>query len=296
MVGMNSTSRKIFRSLNSVVLLTFAVLCVLPIWHVIMASISDPLYVMSQSGIILFPKGANTYGYQMIFRNKQILHSYGNTFIYVFSATFIGMVITVMGAYALSRKNFLWSPPIMLGLTFTMLFSGGIIPTYLVVKELGLYNTRWAVILPMCVNTFNLIIIRTAMANIPPSLVESAELDGAGHMTILWKIILPLIKPTIATVTLYYAVFHWNSWFNASIYLRNRADYPLQLVLKEILVGNDLTSVTSISSDQAASSQELSRELIKYCTIVVSTLPVFVFYPFVQKYFESGVMIGAIKG
>lgn len=297
MVGTNTPGRKVFLVINAVLLTAFAVLCVLPIWHVVCASLSDPVHVMSSSGLILWPTNPSIQGYRMVLSNQHVLRSYANTFFYVFAATLLGLMITAMGGYALSRKNVLWSNPIMLMISFTMLFSGGIIPAYMLLKSIGLYDTRWVLILPVCVNAFNLIIVRTAMASVPVSLEESAKLDGAGQFTIFWRIMLPLVKPTIATITLYYAVFHWNAWFLASIFLRDRKLYPLQLVLKEILVANDLSSVTSITSTEAAdSSMNLYRELIKYCTIVISTVPVFCFYPFVQKYFESGVMIGAIKG
>lgn len=298
MIRTQSVGRKVFTVLNTTLLVAFVLLCVLPIWHVICASISDPMNVLSTNGLILWPKGFTLQGYLLVFRNNAILRSFVNTIIYVGAATVLGMFITAMGGYALSRKNVLWSNGIMLMITFTMLFSGGIVPAYLMLKSIGLYNSPWVLILPMCVNTFNLIIVRTSMAGVPSSLEESAKLDGANHFTIFWNIILPLVKPTMATVALYYAVFHWNSWFFASIFLRDRQLYPMQLVLKELLVANDFSNIgTGMTSAEAADmSLNLSRELIKYCTIVVSSLPIFCVYPFVQKYFESGVMIGAIKG
>lgn len=298
MIRTKSTGRKIFEIINTSLLVGFVALCVLPIWHVICASISDPMHVLSTTGLILWPKGITFQGYTLVFGNQSIIRSFGNTLVYVSAATVIGMMVTAMGGYALSRKNLLWANAIMVMITFTMLFSGGIVPAYLLLKRIGLYNSPWVLILPMCVNTFNLIIVRTSMASIPGSLEESAKLDGASHFTIFWSIVLPLVKPTIATVTLYYAVFHWNSWFFASIFLRDRSLFPMQLVLKELLVANDFSSVSSnITAAEAADmSLNLSRELIKYCTIVISSLPIFCVYPFVQKYFESGVMIGAIKG
>ena len=295
-VGSKTLSRRIFLLINTVLLAGVAVACLLPVWHVICASVSDPLYVMSKIGLVLWPKGFTLEGYQKVFAYQELIRSYGNTFLYVFSATALGLLITTMGAYAVSRRNVLWSNAIMLLVTFTMLFSGGIIPFYMLIRELGLYNTRWVVILPVCVSAFNFIIMRTAMASVPLSLEESAKLDGASHFTIFLKIVMPLVKPTVATITLYYAVFHWNAWFNASIFLRSREYFPLQLILKEILIANDLSNVDTITSSEAADTVNLFRELIKYCVIVVSTVPIFFFYPFVQKYFESGVMIGAIKG
>lgn len=175
-------------------------------------------------------------------------------------------------------------------------FSGGIIPLYLVVTQLlGWHDSRLSIILPSCVSAFNLIIVRTAISSVPQSLEESARIDGADQFTILFKIILPLIKPTMATIILYYAVGHWNSWFHASIFLTTRAKFPLQLVLKEILISGDISSTTTISSADFAGDTILYKQIIKYCTIVLSSAPIFVFYPFIQKYFESGVMVGAIK-
>ena len=170
-----------------------------------------------------------------------------------------------------------------------MYFSGGMIPLYLVVKGVGLYGSRWALILPTLVDTYNLIIMRTAFAGVPDSLEESAKLDGANAWTILWRIMAPLVKPTVAVITLYYAVSHWNSWFNAMLFLRDKTQYPLQLILRQILIQND-------TADMTAGADYLISETIQYATVVVATLPILCIYPFVQKYFVKGVMIGAIKG
>lgn len=282
---------------NTVLFIGVILVCLIPVLHVVFASLSDPHWVQAQQGIIYRIKGFNLNGYKLVFQNHSLLISYANTFLYVFSATAIGMLITVMGAYALSRKDFLWANLIMFAITFTMLFSGGIIPFYMVVTNvLGWYDSRLAVIIPACVSTFNLIVVRTSMATIPPSMEESARIDGANRFVVLFRIILPLIKPTLATIILYYAVGHWNSWFNASIFLTTRDKFPLQLVLKEILISNDISSTTTLSSTDFSSDSVLFKETIKYCTIVISSAPVFIFYPFIQKYFESGVMIGAVKG
>lgn len=297
MVKNRNPSRKIFMIFNTVLFIGIILVCLIPVLHVVFASLSDPHWVQAQQGIIYRIKGFNLNGYKLVFQNHSLLISYANTFLYVFSATAIGMLITVMGAYALSRKDFLWANLIMFAITFTMLFSGGIIPFYMVVTNvLGWYDSRLAVIIPACVSTFNLIVVRTSMATIPPSMEESARIDGANRFVVLFRIILPLIKPTLATIILYYAVGHWNSWFNASIFLTTRDKFPLQLVLKEILISNDISSTTTLSSTDFSSDSVLFKETIKYCTIVISSAPVFIFYPFIQKYFESGVMIGAVKG
>jgi len=271
-------------------------ICLAPIVHVVFASVSEPGRLALHTGILLKPLGFTTVGYQLIFSNSVILVSYLNTLFYLAAGLFISMSLTLLGGYVLSRRNFLWRNAIMFFITFTMFFSGGLIPFYIVVTKLGLYNTRWAVILPLAVSVFNLIIMRTSMQEIPESLEESAFIEGAGHFTILIKIMAPLSKATIAVIALFYAVSIWNSWFNASIFLTDRNKYPLQLVLKEILVANDSSQVVVSSTDTTGINTDIYKPLIKYCTIVVSILPVLCFYPFTQKYFIKGVMIGSIKG
>ena len=291
-----SKGYKVFSVLNYLFFIAVILACLLPVVHVVFASVSDPAWVISQKGLIWRIKGFTLNGYKLVFQNRTLLISYLNTFFYVFVSTFFGTLITVLAAYALSRKEFLLGNTIMFFITFTMLFSGGIIPLYLVVTQvLGWHDSRLAIIFPTCVSAFNLIIVRTAIKSIPQSLEEAARIDGAGAFTILFKIILPLIKPTLATIILYYAVGHWNSWFQASIFLTTRDKFPLQLVLKEILVSGDMSSNATISSTDFAGDTILYKQIIKYCTIVLSSAPVFIFYPFIQKYFESGVMIGAIK-
>ena len=252
---------------------------------------------MSKSGLILRIKGFNLNGYKMVFQNKDIWGGYLNTILYCIATTVIGLLVTVLIGYVASRKELLWSNAIMLFASFTMIFNGGIISSYIINTQfLNLYNSRWAIILPSCFSAFYLILIRTAMLSVPESLIESAKLDGASHMVILFRIMLPLIKATLATIILYYMVGQWNSWFSAAIYLRDRSKFPLQIIIKEILISGDVTSTTNVSAADYGSELVLYKQLIKYCTIVVSTVPVFVFYPFIQKYFEKGVMVGAVKG
>ena len=179
----------------------------------------------------------------------------------------------------------------MMALVFSMYFSGGMIPFYLVVKGVGLNNSIWALIIPSLVSTYNLIIMRTAMASVPESMEESAKLDGANHWTILWRIMFPLVKPTVAVICLYYAVTHWNAWFDSMLFIRDRERYPLQLILREILIQNDTTAMTA-----GGGEDYLISETIQFATIVVATLPILAFYPYIQKYFVKGVMIGAVKG
>ena len=298
MVRNKSIGSRVFNFVNIVFFAFVIIACILPVWHVFCASFSDAGWVLNQSGIIWQIHDFNLTGYKLVFENANIWTGYLNTFFYVIANTALGMLLTVMGAYALSRKDFLWANPVMLGISFTMLFSGGIIPSYILVTQyLDMYDSRWALIIPTCMNAFNLILIRTALQNVPASLEESAMLDGAGRFTILFRIMLPLIKATLATVVLYFVIGNWNSWFNAMIYLRTRSKFPLQLVLREILItASDAATTGTVTSSTETGDTALYRQLTQYCTIIVSTVPIFIFYPFIQKYFESGVMIGAIKG
>lgn len=291
----NSPSRIVFLVCLYIFLGLLALAFILPVWHVVMASFSDAKDLSTHSGIVLLPLGQPTVGgYSIVLSSPNILTGYANTAFYVIVGTVISMILTIMGAYALSRKSFHFRNLFMMILSFTMLFNGGMIPTYMVVKNLGLYNTRWAVIVPGAISVFNLIILRTAFQEVPESLEESAHLDGANEWTIMIRIIVPLSKASIAVVLLYYAVGLWNSWFPAMIYLKDRDKFPLQLILREILLLND-TGVMTTSAD-AVKNVQLERKLVKYCTIIVSTLPIMCFYPFIQKYFTKGVMIGAVKG
>ncbi|MCI8385933.1 MAG: carbohydrate ABC transporter permease [Acutalibacter sp.] len=295
MVKNKTIAYRIFLVFDYILLGAFAIMCLLPVLHVAFASFSDPAWVMSNSGLILRPHGFNIDGYQQVFSNRSLMGSYGNTILYVAASTGIGLLVTVLGAYPLSKKEVLFSNALMLVISFTMLFNGGMVAFYIVVKNIGLLDSRWAVILPTCVSAFNLILVRTAMSAIPKSLEESAMLDGAGPVRIMFQIYLPLIKATMATVILYYAVAHWNSWFNASLFLKDRGKFPLQLILREILIANDTASNATQSGDVAGNA-DLYKQLVKYCTIMVATVPVLCFYPFIMKYFEKGVMIGSIKG
>jgi len=245
---------------------------------------------MSHSGVLLKPVGFSLAAYKKVFENSSIWRGYANTIYYVVVGTALNIAMTVLGAYFLSRKNIPGKKIIMILITFTMYFSGGMIPAFLNIQSLGLYNTRMALIIPSAINTFNLIVMRTAMMSVDDSMEESARLDGANHITILVRIMLPLTKATVAVLVLYYGVYHWNSWFPAMIYLEDKSKEPLQLVLRQILIVNDMSEM-NIGEDQ-----ELISETIKHATILVSTVPILCLYPFLQKYFTKGMMIGALKG
>ena len=301
MVKSKAKGSRIFNFCNILFFALIMIVCILPVWHVFCASFSNASWVMNQRGLIWYIKDFTLNGYQLVFNDNSIWTGYLNTFIYVIGTTVLGMFLTVMAAYARSRKDFIWANPLMLIISFTMLFSGGIVTLYILVTQtLNMYDSRWALILPNCMSAFYLILVRTAMQNVPDSLEESAMLDGAGRFTILFQIMLPLIKATLATVILYYVIGNWNSWFNAMIYIRSEDKKPLQLILKELLVDTNSSSNANVDISVLASGESgdavLYKQLMKYCTIMVSTVPMFIFYPFIQKYFESGVMIGAIKG
>ena len=270
--------------------------CVLiPLVHIVAASFSNPSLFVGHKGILLWPEGFSLASYQAVLKNAFLWTGYANTLFIVLVGTVLNVLLSMVAAYclpcayALSRKDLRGRGIIMIFFMIPMYFSGGMIPLYLVVKGVGLYGSRWALILPTLVDTYNLIIMRTAFAGVPDSLEESAKLDGANAWTILWRIMAPLVKPTVAVITLYYAVSHWNSWFNAMLFLRDKTQYPLQLILRQILIQND-------TADMTAGADYLISETIQYATVVVATLPILCIYPFVQKYFVKGVMIGAIKG
>lgn len=290
-----SISRRVFEVFNVVFLVVTGFAFLAPILHVAFASISDPAALSRNTGIILRPLGKITLeGYGIVLSSANILGGYLNTIFYVVIGTAVSLLLTITGAYCLSRKSFELRNPLMLFISFTMLFNGGLIPTYQVVKFMGLYNSRWAIIIPTAISVFNLIIARTSFLSIPDSLEESARIDGASDIVIMFRIILPLSKAVIAVVALFYAVGQWNSWFTAMIYLKDRDKFPLQLILREILLMNDQNSMTT--SADAARDTELIKILVKYCTIMVATVPILCVYPFIQKYFATGVMIGSIKG
>lgn len=286
----SSLGSRVFDIFNVLLMCTMLLLILIPLLHVLSASFSDPSAYVRHEGLLWHPLDFCLDAYKAVAKNKNILTGYMNTIFIVVVGTTINLISTLVAAYCLSRKNVMWNGVLMLAIVFSMYFSGGMIPFYLVVKGVGLNGSIWSLIIPTAVNTYNLIIMRTAMASVPESLEESAKLDGANHWTILWKIMVPLVKPTIAVICLYYAVEHWNSWFNAMLFIRDKAGYPLQLVLREILLQNDTSAMTAGADDY------LISETIQFATIVVATVPILAIYPFVQRYFAKGVMIGAVKG
>lgn len=282
-----------FQIANAVFMVLMILVTLYPFIYVILSSISDSRQLVSHTGVLLAPKGLTLEAYVMVFKNPNIIGGYVNTLLIVVAGTVLNLFMTCLGAYVLSRKGITWTRYLMLGITFTMFFSGGLIPMYLLVNNwLHLGNTLLAVIIPGMISTWNLIILRTSFGSVPDSLIESAWLDGAHDFTILFRIVVPLSLPVMAVMILFYGVGHWNSWFGAMIYLRDRNLFPLQLILREILIQN---STNYMSGDASAGDVEAVGESIKYATIVVATLPILAVYPFLQKYFVKGVMIGSIK-
>ncbi|AFH61075.1 carbohydrate ABC transporter permease [Paenibacillus caseinilyticus] len=277
---------------NSILMILISLMTLYPLLYVLFSSLSDPQYVVQNRGLLLYPQGLNFDAYRMVFRNPNILTGFGNTLFYVTVGTGINILLTALGAYALSRKNVMLTNPVMFLIVFTMFFEGGLIPLYLLMRNLDLLDTRLAVILPSAVSAFNLIIMRTAFQSVPESLEESARIDGAGDWTILFRIVLPLSMPVVAVMILFYGVSHWNSWFFATIFLQTRDYFPLQVILREILISND---TNAMSVGVGTSDQMAIGETIKYATIIIATVPILFLYPFLQKYFVKGVMIGAIK-
>ena len=264
-----------------------------PLLYVLFASLSDPSSIVAYRGALIKPLGFTLDAYERVLQNPMIAIGYRNTLLYVVGGTALNMTLTCLGAYALSRPNLMFKTPIMLLIIFTLFFSGGLIPTYLLVGQtLHMADTPWALIMPTAVNTINLIILKTAFEAVPPSLEEAARIDGANDFTILFRVVLPLSLPALSVVLLFYAVAHWNAYFQALIYLQSRDLYPLQLVLREILITSNVESMTtSVSSGDTFQV----AQTIKYATIVVATLPILLLYPFLQKYFVKGALIGAIR-
>lgn len=295
-----STGDKVFNVIvySLLVLLTFASLY--PVLHVVFASISDPVRLMRYNGIMYKPIGFTLEGYKLIFRDNRIVVGYLNTLLYVGLGTAINMLFTIMGAFTLSRRNLFFKRPIMILITITMFFGGGLIPWFLITRELGFYNNVWAMVIPTALNTWNMILLRIGFQQVPQELEEAAEIDGASQAYTLTRVILPLSKAILAVIFLYYLVGNWNSWFNAMILLKDRDKFPLQLFLREILLLNDSSAAVSGGSQAANVSTSIGttayRELVKYCTIVVATAPIMVVYPFLQKHFMQGVYVGSLKG
>ena len=287
-----SKGERAFQVFNYAFLMLIMLVCLYPVWYVAVASFSNSNVLTQHSGLLFRPIGFSMDAYKKVFQNPMIGKGYLNTLFILIIGVFLDLLMTSLGAYFLSRKRVMFKKPIMLFIVFTMFFSGGMIPFYINLKELHLTNTLWGLIIPFMITTSNLIILRTSFESIPESLIEAAQIDGAGHIRILTTIVLPLSKAMLAVMVLYYGVSIWNSWFWASAILRNREMYPLQIILREILLSNDTSSMTAGAS---ATDTEAIGMSIRYATIMVATVPILCVYPFLQKYFTKGTMVGAVK-
>ncbi|MDO5417696.1 MAG: carbohydrate ABC transporter permease [Lachnospiraceae bacterium] len=287
-----SKGERIFNVVNYVILTFVIIICLYPVWYVAMASFSDSNQLTQHTGLLVKPAGFSIEAYKKVFDNPMIGKGYLNTLFVLLVGVVLDLIMTSLGAYFLSRKHLMFKKTIMLIIIFTMFFSGGMIPFYLNLRDLHLTNSLWGLIIPFMISTYNLIILRTSFEAIPESLIEAAQIDGAGHLTILLKIVIPLSKAILAVMVLYYGVSIWNSWFWASAIMRNREMYPLQVILREILLSNDTSSMTA---GAGAADTEAIAATIKYATIMVATVPILCVYPFLQKYFTKGTMVGAVK-
>ena len=294
MVEKLTISRAIFNVVNVLLIALFCIVCLAPIWHVAMSSISNPRMLIMTTGINWRPVGDIQWrAYEMVLSNRGILMGYVNTIIYVSSFTVLGLALTSIGGYVLSCPTKLRGP-LSVMLIFTMMFSGGLIPSYIINISLGLIDNRWAVIIPGATNAFFIIIVKNAFQQLPESFSESAKLDGAGPLRIMVYILMPMIKATLAVLSLWLIMMKWNSWFHEAIYLpRSRDLWPLQLVMREILVQQDVSTVTA---GEAAALANLMIQPIRHAVTIVGTLPVLFVYPFIQKYFVKGVTLGGVKG
>lgn len=288
-------SRLVFVGINTLILALIAFVCFAPIWHMVMASISNPTALNTHTSLVFWPlENVDVQAYRIILQYDKLWGSYLNTILYIVSTCVLTAVLTTIAGYVFSRRSFYFRNGFMMIISFTMLFNGGMIPNYIVMKWLHLTDTPWVMIIPGALSVFNIIIMRTSMENVPMELSEAAKIDGASDLRILWSVILPLCKATFSVIMLFTAVAKWNDYFSALLYLPKRSDlYPLQMVLREILITS--TADFSSTSFDMADSVTVYKKGIEYASIVVSTLPVICIYPFIQKYFVTGVTMGAVK-
>lgn len=289
-----SVSNIIFLTINYVLLIVCCIIVLYPIYYMFIISISDG-YAVLRGEVKLLPVGINFSSYKAVLESPDIPRSYLNTVIYTVVGTFINVAMTAMCAYPLSRKKFYGRNVFAFMIIFTMFFDAGMIANFMVVDQLHLTNKIWAIVLPGAINAWYMVIMRTFFQQIPEEIYESAHLDGAGDFVIFGKIVLPLSVPTIMTMVLFYAVGHWNSWFNALIYLDDKAKYPVQLIMRNIVLSGE---TSALSSSAAAMSQDagIIATNVKYAVVFVTMLPILLVYPFIQKYFVKGIMVGALKG
>ena len=294
MVKDKSLSAKTFNVINGILMAIVIIITLYPLVYVLALSLSSSEYV--QAGMVsLVPRGFNIEAYKQVFADNHFWKSYGNTIVYTVLGTALNLAFTSTMAFALYRRDLIGRKPLNMLVVFTMFFSGGLIPNFLLVKNLHIYNTIWAVLLPGAINTYNMIIVRTFMQQLPEEILESGRIDGANDLQLFGKIVLPLSKPSLATIGLYYAVDHWNAYFYPMLYLKDKSKYPLQVLLKEMIVDEDLSSLSQGAAEIVGNMQPTS-DMLMGASIIIALIPILCVYPFVQKYFVQGVMIGSVKG
>lgn len=284
-----------FDYLLAVFMIVISLAAIYPLYYIYINSLSGGVYVGSNQ-VTLYPKGFTTYAYSIAFQNSAVVTSFFNSVFYTITGTMISVLLTALCAYPLSRKDFYGGKVITFIIMFTMFFSGGIIPLFLTVRDLKMYNSIWAILLPSCISVYNVIVMRTFFQTISRELTESAYIDGANDWIIFRKIIMPLSKPILATMILFYGVANWNAFYNALMFLSDKALYPLQLVLRSIVIEGATTELAYAASSEGSLSVAIDTKSVKYAVTAVTTLPLILCYPFVFKYFEKGVMIGSVKG
>ncbi len=278
-----------------IILIVLLILVMYPLIYIVSASFSSP-YAVSSGRVILWPVDLSLEGYRSVFKNSSVLTGYANTILYTTLGTAINIVVTMAAAYPLSRRDMPYRDFFMILFSFTMIFSGGMIPLYIQIKDLHMIDSLWAMVLPGAMSVYNMIIARTFLqSSIPGELLEAAQIDGCNDVRYFFSIVMPLSKALLAVLVLFYAIGHWNAYFNAFLYLNSQNKFPLQIVLRQILLANSIAS-NMIEDPEVAAAKQGMAELLKYSLIMVSTVPVMCLYPFVQKYFVKGVMIGSIKG
>ena len=285
----------LFDIITGVVMVIISLTAIYPLYYIYINSVSGGAYVGANQ-VIFYPRGFTTYAYSIVFQNAAIVRAFANSVFYTAVGTILSVMLSALCAYPLSRKDFYGRKIFTTVILFTMFFSGGIIPLFLTVTDLHIYNTIWAILLPSSISVYNVIVMRTFFQSISYEMTESAYIDGANDWIIFSKIIIPLSKPIIATMILFYGVANWNSSYNALMFLNDKLLYPLQLVLRSIVIEGSTTEMAYMASSEGSLSVPIDTKSIKYAVTAVTTLPLIMVYPFVFKYFEKGVMVGSVKG
>jgi len=302
----DTPARIVFKIFNYLILAVIGFISLVPLWHILMLSFSNPVLIQTSTGIVFWPLGgqvdalgnelnATLKGYRIVLANQSLIRGYANTIFYVGAGCILSILFGAVGAYCVSRKA-LFANYMIIFIMVSMFVQGGLIPTYMVYKGLGMVNTRWIFIVNGLMSVMNIFLLMMAFRNLPAGLEESAQLDGAGHLMLLFKISLPLVKSTVAVIALFYAIGKWQDYITAQIYIKNPNLYPLQIILRQILLDQELPAELATDVNSQMGSRENTRELVEYATTIVGTLPLLCIYPFIQKYFVKGIMIGSIKG